>query len=237
MIPPATPGQLNTIYQAMPADLRISVLLGAVFALRISEICALQVGDFDFDTLTLHLRHALQRGEGDVGSMRLAPMKTASSYADIPIPRDFVPLIKRHIRQFSDPDDKQAMVIRAKHVAIMNPSTLRDQFVQARVAAGRPDLHFHTLRATGITEAAYQGATLKEVQEYGRHDDSEVSIEHYQRAKQGSRRASVEKVYSSLILPERTPETVKADITKTKHEIAALQQRLVELNDELDTLR
>ena len=44
----------------------------------------------------------------------------------------------------------------------MPPSTLRTQFARARLAAGRPDLHLHTLRATAISEAVHQGAEPKE---------------------------------------------------------------------------
>lgn len=44
----------------------------------------------------------------------------------------------------------------------ITPNRLRDHFNAAKVKAGRPDLHFRTLRATGITAVVAAGASLKD---------------------------------------------------------------------------
>lgn len=49
----------------------------------------------------------------------------------------------------------------------ITPNRLRDHFNEAKVKAGRPDLHFHTLRATSITAAVATGASLKDTMVLG----------------------------------------------------------------------
>lgn len=111
----------------MPGYCRISVYLGAVFGLRISEICALQRRDFDFRRGVLHVRHALGRGEGDVGALRLKDTKTESSNADMPIPTGFVPHASGAPSEvLYCAGEGEAMVISPDKSRIMQPNTLRD---------------------------------------------------------------------------------------------------------------
>lgn len=158
MIPSATQEELGLIYNAMPDYSRIAFYLGAVFGLRISEVCALQVCDIDSAHKLLHVRHALTRGDGDTGALSFKDTKTESSNEDLPIPDSFAPLIKEHIKAHCE-SLKTAMLVPAKHSNIMSPNTLRAQFDEAKLAANRPDLHFHTLRATAITTAAQAEGT------------------------------------------------------------------------------
>lgn len=76
-IPVATPQELKIIYENMPEYCRIAVYMGACFDLRINEVCALQVRDFDLDRGVLHVRHSVGKGEratkDTVGSRRPRP--------------------------------------------------------------------------------------------------------------------------------------------------------------------
>ncbi|WP_022856844.1 tyrosine-type recombinase/integrase [Alloscardovia omnicolens] len=228
-IPPATPEEIHAIYNAMPDYTRISIYLAVVFSLRISEVCALQVKDIDLTRKTLHIRHALARGKDDKGDLHLAPTKTESSMTSMAIPDAMIPILNAHIHTYCDTNDPEAMLIKPVNTHIMNPNSLRNQFDIARKKANRPDLHFHTLRATGITEAVYQGATMKETQVYGRHADATVSLEHYQRAKEGSTSTLTTKVFDALIEPDSNPEQIRAridSITKKIHELEAERSKL-----------
>lgn len=62
-------------------------------------------------------------------------------------------------------------------------STLHRAYDEARKAAGRPDLRWHDLRHTGLTEAARYGATLAELQARAGHSTPVMAM-HYQRATQ-----------------------------------------------------
>lgn len=244
-IPEVTPNELKVIADNMPDYMRIGVYVQAVFALRISELCALQVRDFDFKRRTLHIRHALARSnDDDTGELILADTKTEDSAADLPIPVEFIPELKHHIAAYTDwPTDGEgnpkanvrnnpAMFLRAKHSRIMNPNSLRNQFDRARVKAGRPDLHTHTLRATGITMASRNG-TPKEAQVYGRHDDAGISLNLYQRANaEGLTRVS-ESVYKTLAPVGRTREVVQDELKTVEAQLKELRARRKALAIEL----
>lgn len=232
MIPPATQEELGLIYNAMPNYSRIAIYLGAVFGLRISEVCALQVCDIDFAHKLLHVRHALTRGDGDTGALSFKGTKTESSNEDLPIPDSFAPLIKEHIKAHCE-SSKTAMLIPAKHSNIMSPNTLRTQFDEAKLAASRPDLHFHTLRATAITAAAQAGGTPKEVQEYGRHASAKISLALYQRATREGERQLANKVFTTLVKPERTRDLIEAEYKEALKQIQELQDTVKNLETEL----
>lgn len=235
MIPPATQEELELIYKAMPDYSRIAVYLGAVFGLRISEVCALQVCDIDFTHRLLHVRHALTRGEGDTGALGFKGTKTESSNEDLPIPDDFAPMLKEHIKIYCEPSTT-AMLIPAKHARIMSPNTLRAQFDAAKLDANRPDLHFHTLRATAITTAAQAGGTPKEVQEYGRHASAKISLALYQRATRQGERQLANKVFTTLVKPERTRAVIETEYAQVLTQIKDLEEKAKSLQQELDAL-
>ncbi|WEV58276.1 tyrosine-type recombinase/integrase [Bifidobacterium sp. ESL0728] len=234
-IPAATQEELELIYRAMPDYCRIVVYLGAVFGLRISEVCALQRRDFDFKRGVLHVRHSLSRGKGDVGELRLKGTKTESSNADLPIPDGFVPMLRQHMTELRD-KAPEAMVVPSRGGGIMNPNTLRGIFDGARKAAGRPDLHFHTLRATAITTAAVVGGTPKKVQQYGRHADAEISLQLYQRAADRGEKRLADKVFDSLVAPERTPKFVRTELATARKRLQDARDRVQRLEDELEAL-
>ncbi|WEV67815.1 tyrosine-type recombinase/integrase [Bifidobacterium sp. ESL0769] len=233
-IPEATRDELRVLYEAMPEYSRITIYLGAVFGLRISEVCALQRRDFDFKRGVLHVRHAVGRGEGDVGASVLKGTKNESSHADMPIPDKFVPMLKDHLTRYSG-TGPEAMVIRPKRSAIMSTGTLRQQFDVARLVADRPDLHLHTLRATAITAASRVG-TPKEAQLYGRHADEKISMELYQRANDEGERRVANAVFDSVVAPERTPELVKSELKQARGKLREYQRKVAKLEQELAAL-
>lgn len=233
-IPEATPEELTKIVAAMPEQYRIAPLVQVTFALRISELCALQVKDFDFKHHVLHIRHALRRsGSNDRGPLELAPTKTRDSSADMPIPDAFIPQLQAHIREHTNArTDPNAMFLRAREAHIIHPNTLRDYFKEACKAAGRPDLHTHTLRATGISVAARNG-TPKETQLYGRHDDPKISLGLYQRANsEGLQRVS-SAVFDTFAPRQRTVDVVRRELEDANKQLEVLTVKRDALADEL----
>lgn len=222
-IPVATQEQLEAIYQAMPRYCRIAVYLGACFDLRINEVCALQVRDFDLPRRQLHVRHSVGKGEGDKGLRRLKDTKTAASNAILPIPEGIVSMLEE---QIGDRGPDAMLIASPKTGGIMTDPALRRLFNRAAAEAGRPDLHFHTLRATAVDAATHQGATLRETMALGRHDDERTSVERYQRASTDRLRELSNKVADSLLPRRRTRADVERDI-------ATARKRLQELEAEL----
>lgn len=148
-IPPATPEELQTIYAAMPDTTRIAVWLGAILDLRIGEVVSLQVQDWNSKTQTLHVCHSADENGG------LKATKTATSNTTQPVPPQLGKLISEACND-KQPTDFIVTCADGSHIT---PNRLRDHFNAAKTKAGRPDLHFHTLRATSITAAVATGAS------------------------------------------------------------------------------
>lgn len=234
-VPPVTADELKRLYDAMPDYTRLSVYLSALAGgLRIGEVCALRVGDIDLKNRLLHVRHSVNRGETDRGEAVIAKTKTASSVRNVVIPDELAPLIEDHIDRFCDKTEgPTAMLFRPKRTKVMTQNVLRTHFDLAREKAGRPDIVFHTLRATHATMLILSGGTLREAMNALGHTSTEVAIQHYQRAVD-EHTAQVTNAMASRMLPvERTPEVVHAEYLDAKERLREAKERLTALRREM----
>ena len=216
-IPPATAEELQTIYANMPSTTRISVWLGAILDLRIGEVVSLQVQDWNPKTQTLRVCHS-----ADVNG-QLKSTKTATSNTTQPVPPQLGKLIDKACED-KRPTDFIVTCADGTHIT---PNRLRDHFNEAKTRARRPDLHFHTLRATSITAAVATGASLKDTMQWGRHADAATSIERYQRASGTERMREIANgIEDTLMGHEPTREELEAEIQKTKERLADLERQL-----------
>lgn len=213
-IPPATGEELQTIYAAMPNTTRISVWLGAILDLRIGEVVSLQVQDWNPKTQTLRVCHSAdEHGE-------LKDTKTATSNTTQPVPPQLAKLIDEACRGKRPTE----FIVTCSDGTHITPNRLRDHFNATKVKAGRPDLHFHTLRATSITAAVATGASLKDTMTWGRHADAQTSIERYQRASGSERMREIANgIESNLMGHDPTLEELNEEITATKKRLAKLE--------------
>ncbi|MCZ4443725.1 tyrosine-type recombinase/integrase [Bifidobacterium breve] len=216
-IPPATAEELQTIYANMPSTTRISVWLGAILDLRIGEVVSLQVQDWNPKTQTLRVCHS-----ADVNG-QLKSTKTATSNTTQPVPPQLGKLIDKACED-KRPTDFIVTCADGTHIT---PNRLRDHFNEAKTKARRPDLHFHTLRATSITAAVATGASLKDTMQWGRHAGAATSIERYQRASGTERMREIANgIEDTLMGHEPTREELEAEIQKTKERLADLERQL-----------
>ena len=214
-IPVARENELAVMYTHMPEYTRISVYLGAVLGLRISEICALRVGDIDLKNKTVTIRHSRDSITGG-----LKGTKTAASNATIHMGDAMRDMLETQIH------GKQATdyVISAQRAETIAPQTLRKQLQAAREAAGRPDLHFHTMRKTAITTAVQAGATPADTKKFGRHDDYETSLTFYQAADDERRLAEISEGVEARLMPhEPTLAELDREIAKTEKRLSELK--------------
>ena len=220
-IPPATAEELQTIYANMPKTTRISVWLGAILDLRIGEVVSLQVQDWNSKTQTLRVCHSADENGG------LKETKTATSNTTQPVP----PQLGKLISEACNGKKPTDFIVTCSDGTHITPNQLRDHFNEAKTKAGRPDLHFHTLRATSITAAVATGASLKDTMQYGRHADAQTSIERYQRASGSERMREIANgIESTLMGHEPTREELEEEIRQTKRHLAKLEAQLDALN-------
>ena len=219
-IPPATAKELQIIYANMPKTTRLSVWLGAILDLRIGEVVSLQVQDWNPTTQTLRISHS------DDGKGGLKATKTAASNTTQPVPPQLAKLIDEACRG-KRPTDFIVTCADGTHIT---PNRLRDHFNEAKAKAGRPDLHFHTLRATSITAAVATGASLKDTMVWGRHADAQTSIERYQRASGTERMRQIATGIESTLMPH------EPTVEELEKEIADIEKRLASLKSQRDAL-
>ena len=216
-IPPATAEELQTIYEAMPETTRISVWLGAILDLRIGEVVSLQVQDWNPKTQTLRVCHSADEHGG------LKATKTATSNTTQPVP----PQLGKLIEEACNGKRPTDFIVTCADGTHITPNRLRDHFNEAKCKAGRPDLHFHTLRATSITAAVATGASLKDTMQYGRHADAQTSIERYQRASGSERMREIANgIEDTLMGHDPTVDELEAEIAATKKRLADLESQL-----------
>ena len=219
-IPPATADELQEIYANMPNTTRIAVWLGAILDLRIGEVVSLQVQDWNPTTQTLRISHS------DDGKGGLKATKTAASNTTQPVP----PQLGKLISEACDGKQPTDFVVTCADGSHITPNRLRDHFNDAKAKAGRPDLHFHTLRATSITAAVNAGASLKDTMQWGRHADAQTSIERYQRASGTERMRQIANGIEDTLMPH------EPTVEELETEIAATKKRLADLESQLDAL-
>lgn len=216
-IPPATPEELQEIYANMPKTTRTSVWLGAILDLRIGEVVSLQCQDWNPKTQTLRVCHSADEKGG------LKDTKTATSNTTQPVP----PQLGKLIEEACDGKKPTDFIVTCSDGTHITPNRLRDHFNTAKVKAGRPDLHFHTLRATSITAAVAAGASLKDTMQWGRHADAQTSIERYQRASGSERMREIANGIEDTLMPhEATVEELEAEIAEMEKRLASLKSQL-----------
>ena len=219
-IPPATAEELQIIYANMPKTTRIAVWLGAILDLRIGEVVSLQVQDWNPKTQTLHVCHSADENGG------LKATKTAASNTTQPVP----PQLGKLISEACDGKQPTDFIVTCADGSHITPNRLRDHFNAAKTKAGRPDLHFHTLRATSITAAVATGASLKDTMAWGRHADAQTSIERYQRASGTERMREIADGIEATLMPH------EPTVEELEKEIADIEKRLAKLKAQRDAL-
>ena len=219
-IPPATAEELQTIYAAMPDTTRISVWLGSILDLRIGEVVSLQCQDWNPKTQTLRVCHSADEHGG------LKETKTATSNTTQPVP----PQLGKLISEACNGKQSTDFVVTCADGSHITPNRLRDHFNDAKAKAGRPDLHFHTLRATSITAAVAAGASLKDTMQWGRHADAQTSIERYQRASGTERMREIADGIEATLMPH------EPTVEELEKEIADIEKRLAKLKAQRDAL-
>ena len=174
---PATPVELATIAEHMPARLRAAVAISAWCALRYGELAELRRKDIDMSNHRIRVRRAVVflKGGPVVG-----PTKSEAGVRDVSIPPHVWPAVEEHLRSHVK-RGADSLLFPGEAGGHMWHSSMNHYFGIAKRAAGRADLRWHDLRHTGATMAAQVGATTAELQARLGHSTS-VAAQLYQHA-------------------------------------------------------
>ncbi len=180
--------------------------------LRIGELCALTVADVDLDRLTINIDKTLNRisvADSDgayKNKMFITPPKTTKSVREIPILKELIAPIKKHI-----------LLEKTKHLkcgvnysgsspfftstvcSYLRADRLNNKWKKIQPTLGiEPVITFHELRHTFATICARTGVPLTTAAELLGHDRIDTTAETYTHIDREMKKQAIQKVSSIL---------------------------------------
>jgi integrase len=150
--------------------------------MRRGELLALQRHHVDLLHGTVRIEQASVVPPG--GRPVIGPPKTEAGRRTVAIPPNILPAVEEHLRRFVGPEPRAWLFGTSTGTAI-SPRNFQRYWDKARDAIGRPDLHLHDLRHTGLTWAAATGASVAELMRRGGHGNARAAL-RYQHATAGA---------------------------------------------------
>ncbi len=178
--PMATIAEVNALALALPESLRLVVQLATWCQLRRGEILGLRRRDVDFLHCVIRIEQS-RTFTRDGSSLTKAP-KTTAGRRTLSVPPNVMEAINRHLGKFTGVD-KDALLFTSAVGSPLTANVLQRAWSRSRRSIGRPDLHLHDLRHTGLTMAAATGATTAELMHRAGHASAAAAL-RYQHATQ-----------------------------------------------------
>jgi integrase len=176
--PVATVAEVAAAVEAMPERFRLAALLAAWCQLRRGEVLGLRRGDVDVMHKTIRVEQAWVAPAGE--KPVLGDPKTEAGRRTLSIPPNILPAIKEHLARFVEPES-DAWLFGTSTGTAVSPRNFTRAWTKAREVAGRPDLHLHDLRHSGLTWAAATGASTAELMRRAGHKNPRAAL-RYQHA-------------------------------------------------------
>ena len=180
----ASPGQLAQLARAATPTTALLLVLGARVGLRISEIAAARVQDFDHTASTLEIR-----------SVKNHPHRTN------PLPPDAAEYLRDLCA--GEPPDQHLTALVAEKGKPIGTAHLRDLWTETATAAGCPQLRPHDLRRTWATAIA-EHTSITPLMELAGWTHAATAL-HYVLTSQAAKRRAVQKEWKARE-PEPDPE-------------------------------
>jgi integrase len=207
--PTASVVEVAAAVLAVPDRYRLALLLAPWCQLRRGEVLALQRRHLDRVHYTVRIEQAWVVPYG--GQPMVGPPKTESGVRVLAIPPNIWPAVEDHLEQFVG-SEPQAWLFATSTGTAVSPRNFNRVWDRARRAAGRPDLHLHDLRHSGLTWSAASGASVFELMRRGGHKDPRAAMK-YQHATEDRDRAIAEALGRLAATPSEAPTAAVADTT------------------------
>ena len=146
-------------------------------------------------------------------------------------PKPLAPLIEAHISRFCKDRKPDTMLFHSPMLDdwLLPPTTIERTFRMAREKIGRPDITFHSLRATHATMLVLEGGTMRETMDDLGHTSLTVAVDSYQRVVREHHRDTVE-LLAYRYMPSNDPTVIRTVIDQKERQIDKLR-------DEVERLR
>jgi integrase len=178
--------EVDALAEHITPRYRAMVLVGMYAHLRHGELIGLRRRDVDLEAGAVKVASQLQRIKGHSDSntngyawVRVDP-KSEAGKRTVHLPPPVAEELAKHLVEYvGDAPDSPVFTTSAGNP--VHRFGFNDALKRAGKKIGRPDLHSHILRHSGLTLAAQMGATTKELMARGGHSDVKVSM-RYQHA-------------------------------------------------------
>jgi len=170
VIPPIAE-QLGIILDTIAPVYHAAIMLGTWAACRFGEVTELRRKDIrvvkkadgSVKTVFVFVSRGVTHTTED--GYVIGTTKSQAGIREIAMPPLANDIIVNHLRTNVAADPEALLYTNSAGTGHLPRSSFVDHWDPARIAAGRPDLHFHALRHYGATKFAQAGATLKELQD------------------------------------------------------------------------
>jgi integrase len=116
----------------------------------------------------------------------LGPPETAAGVRTLAIPANIVPAITDHLARFVGAP-AESWLFATSTGTPLSPRNFNRAWSDGRKAAGRPDLHLHDLRHSGLTWAAATGASVADLMRRGGHANARAALRYQHSTKDRDR--------------------------------------------------
>lgn len=209
--PVASLAEVDAMAMAMPEHLRLVVLLATWCQLRRGELLGLRRRDVD----TLHATLSVEQSRTFTmrGTALVKDPKSRVGARVLAVPAHVVPALEAQLARFVGPEP-EALLLTGIHGRPVSKVVLQRAWEAARSAVGRPDLHLHDLRHTGLTLAAATGATTAELMHRAGHASAAAAL-RYQHATRDRDRVLAEAL-AGLVAPATVHPISDVDPNRTR---------------------
>jgi integrase len=172
-----TPGQISALARAVPARYRAVILTGSGLGLRPGELFGVTVDRIEFLKRRVKIEQQLVRVRGT--GVVVGPLKTASSYRNVPLPDHVAKAIATHIETFGA-HRELGLVFTNERGRPIQQFPFSMMFANALRRAGLPDWATpHDLRHFYASTLIRSGASVKVVQARLGHSSAKTTLDVY----------------------------------------------------------
>lgn len=164
--------------------------IAAMTGLRVGEILALQIGDFDFENRLLAVRHSVWRGE-------IQTPKTVGSQAVLPLPDSLAEIVKQHVATLKGP----WLFLNRRGNLFIAENVVRQALAPILDKLKIPRCGFHAFRHLHASLLLSSGAAPQVAQKQLRHADPRMTLGVYAHVIGDSHREAVDKVAARIMFP------------------------------------
>jgi len=188
--------EARSIIAEAKGQYRVMFAIAAMSGLRVGEILALQLNDFDFPNRLLAVRRSVWRG-------KLQTPKTINSQAVLPLPDALAGIVKEHAKGLSTP----WLFLNSRGHFFIGENVVRQALTPILDKLKIRRRGFHAFRHLHASLLLSSGAAPQVAQKQLRHADARITLGIYGHVIGESHREAVEKVASILFptVPNSVP--------------------------------